>query len=647
MLLIDIASPPEGSRAGSGQVLEGEVNLTAKGLKEILNTHIEPANPIVHDEALLLVAPYPGAYTIDAICSIYRHLKKGEGTIIGWSYKNDPRGSEYFNYANESLRIGDRTSCAGAGDCDDFAILMSGLIESIGGTTRIVLTHNNSTGGHAYTEVYLGQLDSPNSKVNNTINWLEHEFGKEGIYCHLNTTTKDVWLNLDWGQDAIGNAHPGGPFSQGDMLIIFPIKESFPKESLEPPLIVNDAASQSPAVPLNITIAVLENGSAEVWFNKGIALNDLGKYDDAMQAFDKAIELDPKFALPWNNKGLILDNQGKLDEAIKAYDEATSLDPNFALAWNNKGNVLKAQGKYDEAIEAYGEAIRSDPNFAWAWNGKGLALYNKGLAFNNQGKLDEAIKAYDEAISAYTEALKIEPNHPEAKTNLAQAWNNKGNALKAQPGKQDEAIKAYEEAIRLNPNLAWAWNGKGLALNDKGIILCAEGNFDEANEAYDESINAFIEAIKIEPNHPEAQTNLDKARDNKDKCPIPPSLKIISPKDNDSIQRQITVSGTITGKLPKDSYVWIMVNPTWATDQWWPQGGRHIQPIKGNWSISPVVVGNDSNSGKEFNIAAILVDKAGDNELKDWVSSAEQLGYPSIPLPDNAEIMDAVTVRRI
>ncbi len=117
-------------------------------LIKIINMRIEPAHPFVRDAALLMVAkfsvpedsPGPGGPTINQICSIYSYLKNGDyPPIKGWIYVNDPRGSDYFNYANESVSIGDRSDCTGAGDCDDFAILMASLVESIGGTTRIIL----------------------------------------------------------------------------------------------------------------------------------------------------------------------------------------------------------------------------------------------------------------------------------------------------------------------------------------------------------------------------------------------------------------------------------------------------------------------------------------------------------------------------
>ena len=69
-------------------------------------------------------------------------------------------------------------------------------------------------------------------------------------------------------------------------------------------------------------------------------------------------------AKDWNNKGIAFGQQGKYDEAIQAYDEAIRLDPNDANAWHNKGFALNNQGKYDEAIKCFDEAIRLNPNLA-------------------------------------------------------------------------------------------------------------------------------------------------------------------------------------------------------------------------------------------------------------------------------------------
>lgn len=172
---------------GGGNTPQGKTGKNVRELKETFNSRVEPDNSRVHEEALVLVAKFPGDLTIDQICSIYGYLKNGESPTRGWSYARDPRGIEYFMYANESLRVGERSDCVGVGDCDDFAILMSALVESIGGTTRIILAHNNSTGGHAFTEVYLGKGDTQNSQVEKIIDWMKQKFNVDKIYATMNT----------------------------------------------------------------------------------------------------------------------------------------------------------------------------------------------------------------------------------------------------------------------------------------------------------------------------------------------------------------------------------------------------------------------------------------------------------------------------
>ncbi|MDD1742629.1 MAG: hypothetical protein LUQ47_04770, partial [Methanotrichaceae archaeon] len=179
---------------------------------------------------LALAAEHSGDHTIDQVCEIYSYLKYGNNSRKPWSYVDDPRGLDYFNYASESLSAGGASGSAGAGDCDDFAILMSSLVESIGGTTRIILAHNNSTGSHAYAEVYLGQLNAQNSQVANIIKWLENKYNTDKIFTHVDTDSKDVWLNLDWSAD-----HPGGPIFPADRYDVLWIRDRIRKISLNLP----------------------------------------------------------------------------------------------------------------------------------------------------------------------------------------------------------------------------------------------------------------------------------------------------------------------------------------------------------------------------------------------------------------------------
>ncbi len=124
-----------------------------------------------------------------------------------------------------------------------------------------------------------------------------------------------------------------------------------------------------------------DNDLASAYVNKGNALYSLGKLNEAIAEYDKAIlirkdlvdsgrlELSNDLAMAYVNKGVSLRNLGKLNEAIAEYDKAIlilkglvesgrlELSNALAIAYMNKGNALDSLGKLNEAIEHYGDAI--------------------------------------------------------------------------------------------------------------------------------------------------------------------------------------------------------------------------------------------------------------------------------------------------
>jgi len=66
----------------------------------------------------------------------------------------------------------------------------------------------------------------------------------------------------------------------------------------------------------------------------------LEKQEEAIEAYNKAIEINPKYADAWYNKGVTLVQLERQEEAIKAFDKAIEIYPKYAGAWNNKGVAL-------------------------------------------------------------------------------------------------------------------------------------------------------------------------------------------------------------------------------------------------------------------------------------------------------------------
>ena len=254
--------------------------------------------------------------------------------------------------------------------------------------------------------------------------------------------------------------------------------------------------------------------SIAAWNMLGISAVQLGKLDQAVQAFEKMISLNPNDASSYYNLGNALKDQGKLEEAIQCYNNALAIKPDYEEALNNVVVALKTKGKSGEQrlikiIETYNKAQSLKTENA-------VAQFRIAAELQKQGKLEDAIKVYhkalamkpdyadaysnigvalvdqgkpEEAIEAFRKTLAIKPDHAEAYLNI-------GYALKHQ-GQLEEAIKSYNKALAIKPDYADAYNNIGVALADQGKP--------------EEAIEACKKALAIKPNDAEAFLNMGNA----------------------------------------------------------------------------------------------------------------------------------------
>ena len=142
------------------------------------------------------------------------------------------------------------------------------------------------------------------------------------------------------------------------------------------------------------------------WNNKGIALEKQGKLDEAIQAFDKAIELNPNFALPWSNKALMLLRQQMYDEALNAVDRALEIDPKLAAAQNVKKLITKKPDAVNKNISKILQRRGISPNEVLiateGANGQ-ICLTEKGVLIGREGGLGTKM------LVGYTKGEKFLP----------------------------------------------------------------------------------------------------------------------------------------------------------------------------------------------------------------------------------------------
>lgn len=122
-----------------------------------------------------------------------------------------------------------------------------------------------------------------------------------------------------------------------------------------------------------------------------------GDYIAALECYNRALAIDPKFFVALNNRANAYAALGRYQNALDSLKEALELRPDSAEAHNNLGGVYVSLDRLDEALSEYSTALKLKPNYA-------AAYYNRGGVYYRQGK-------YREALSDAQRAASLEPNN--------------------------------------------------------------------------------------------------------------------------------------------------------------------------------------------------------------------------------------------
>lgn len=135
---------------------------------------------------------------------------------------------------------------------------------------------------------------------------------------------------------------------------------------------------------------------AERWFQRGLELEQTGaSIEQVMEAYQKAVELDPQSAGALVNLGTIYFNAQNWKEAERYYGEALRADPEYALAHFDLANLYDECGERDKALSHYESALRIAPNYA-------DAHYNLALLY-------QAAQQPIKAVRHWNTYLKLDP----------------------------------------------------------------------------------------------------------------------------------------------------------------------------------------------------------------------------------------------
>jgi tetratricopeptide (TPR) repeat protein len=179
---------------------------------------------------------------------------------------------------------------------------------------------------------------------------------------------------------------------------------------------------------------------AEAFNSRGVAYRLKGEWDRAIQDYNQAVKLDPKFASAFNNRGVAYDKKGEYDRAIHDYEQAIKLKPS-PEAYFNRGNAYLGKSQYDHAIDDYNQALKLKSDFASALNNRCWARAVVGIL--------------KQALADCNEALRLTPNSAGTRDSRAFVF------LKM--AQFDAAVSDYDAALQSNPKAAFTLYGRGLA----------------------------------------------------------------------------------------------------------------------------------------------------------------------------------------
>jgi Tfp pilus assembly protein PilF len=139
-------------------------------------------------------------------------------------------------------------------------------------------------------------------------------------------------------------------------------------------------------------------------YNLGLAYQQKGLNDVAINYYETVIKLNPSYAKAYNNLGVIYGQQGQLEKAFKIIRTAVNLDPDFAEAHTNLGVINDKLGHVEEAVREFRAAISIDPGYV-------TAHVDLGVIYVKHGRIEKAAEEFQSA-------MKLDPYQDEAKEYL-------------------------------------------------------------------------------------------------------------------------------------------------------------------------------------------------------------------------------------
>jgi serine/threonine protein kinase len=194
------------------------------------------------------------------------------------------------------------------------------------------------------------------------------------------------------------------------------------------------------ALPDNCSSELAEDFNT--WISRGWSLHKLGRDEEAIDSYDRALKICMENHHAWTFRGLSLYELGRNVEAVDSLDRALKINAEDFDAWLIRGFSLEKLGRNTEAVDSYDCALDINSENFCAWIHRGSSL--------------EKLGRYEEAAASYHLALIIEPSD-------TSIWIKKSEAL-TEIEQYERAINSYDRALEINPNCHEAYQKRQILI---------------------------------------------------------------------------------------------------------------------------------------------------------------------------------------
>jgi stress-induced-phosphoprotein 1 len=244
------------------------------------------------------------------------------------------------------------------------------------------------------------------------------------------------------------------------------------------------------------------------------------------------------------DKGTAAYKRKAFDEAIEHYTKAIELDPDDISFRTNRAAVYLEKGEYDNCLKECDDAIEHGRSVRADYKVIAKAIMRKGNVYFKRDNLDEAISLYQSALTEHRnaetlnklrEAEKLQRQRKEEEykdPELGQQARDRGNE-RFKNGSYPDAIKEYEEAIKRNPNDFKAYSNRAACYTKlaswyeayKDAEKCIEidptfpkGYSRKAHvhyfmKEYHKALDTYSAGLEHDPNNEELQQGLRRTRE--------------------------------------------------------------------------------------------------------------------------------------